>query len=54
MVTLEKNYVGEDTKDRLVRRGMTATVDFPLGRRTLLADLADRYTRIIRERLREP
>jgi membrane fusion protein, adhesin transport system len=54
MVTLEKNYVGEDTKDRLVRRGMTATVDFPLGRRTLLADLADRCIRIIRERLREP
>jgi HlyD family type I secretion membrane fusion protein len=54
MVTLEKDYVGENTKDRLVRRGMTATVDFPLGRRTVLDDLTDRYIRIIRERLREP
>ena len=53
-VTLEKDYVGENTKDHLVRRGMTATVDFPLGQRTLLADLTDRYIRIIRERLREP
>ena len=33
---------------------MTATVEFPLGRRTLLAELTDRYIRIIRERLREP
>ncbi len=53
-VTLEKDYVGENTKDHLVRRGMTAIVDFPLGQRTLLTDLTDRYIRIIRERLREP
>jgi hypothetical protein len=31
---------------------MTATVDFPLGQRTILTDLTDRYGRLIRERLR--
>lgn len=52
MVALDRDYVGESTKDRRVVPGMTATVDFPLGQRSLLADLTDRCVRIVRERLR--
>jgi HlyD family type I secretion membrane fusion protein len=52
VVALDKDYVGEDSQDHRVVPGMAATVDFPLGQRTLLADLTDRYGHLIRERLR--
>ena len=52
VVVLDKDYVDEDSQDHRVTPGMAAIVDFPLGQRTLLADLTDRYGRLIRERLR--
>jgi HlyD family type I secretion membrane fusion protein len=51
MVALDKDYLGENTRDRRVVPGMTATADFSLGQRTVLADLIDRFGRLIRERL---
>jgi multidrug resistance efflux pump len=51
MVALDKDYLGENTRDRRVVPGLTATADFSLGQRTVLADLIDRFGRLIRERL---
>jgi HlyD family type I secretion membrane fusion protein len=53
MVSLDKDYLGEDAKKNRVLPGMTATADFHIGERTILAYFTDRLFRGVRESMQE-
>jgi HlyD family type I secretion membrane fusion protein len=53
MVSLDKDYLGDDPKRNRVLPGMTATGDFHIGERTILAYFTDRLVRGARESLQE-
>jgi adhesin transport system membrane fusion protein len=53
MVSLEKDYLGEDPKRNRVLPGMTATGDFHIGERTVLGYFTDRLFRGVRESMHE-
>ncbi|HYC63909.1 MAG TPA: HlyD family type I secretion periplasmic adaptor subunit [Reyranellaceae bacterium] len=53
MVSLEKDYLGNDPKRNRVLPGMTATADFNIGERTILAYFTDRLFRGVKESMQE-
>ena len=53
MVSLDKDYLGDDPKRNRVLPGMTGTADFHIGERTILAYFTDRLVRGARESMQE-